>query len=132
VIEPVWLDAVIAEAIQFDQVRTHGGSHGVRDPGLPDSALSRPRNCWAYNPQVQLVELAAEYGFGIARNHPFVDGNKRVAFMAMYTFLAMNGVEIVVPEPEAVVMTLRLAAGEMTLEGLVQWLSANVQPLDQG
>jgi death on curing protein len=126
--EPVWLNRVIVEAIHADQVREHGGQAGLRDEGLLESALARPRHVWSYDPGAGLSRLTAEYGFGPARNHAFLDGNKRTAFVAMNVFLILNGYEIETAEAEAVDVMLRLAAGSFDLGGLVQWIAAAVVP----
>jgi death on curing protein len=126
--EPVWLNRVIVEAIHADQVREHGGQAGLRDEGLLESALARPRHVWSYDPDAGLPRLAAEYGFGLARNHAFLDGNKRTAFVAMNVFLILNGYEIETAETEAVDVMLRLATGSLDLDGLVQWIEAAVMP----
>ncbi len=87
--EPRWLTLTMVIAIHDEQLAIHGGAPGIRDPGMLESALDRPRNKWAYE-AAELPELAAAYGYGIARNHPFVDGNKRTSLLAIYTFLGMN------------------------------------------
>jgi death on curing protein len=112
-------------AFHSNQIREHGGSLGLRDRGLLESALDRPRNKLHYDPETPLVELVAAYGFGIARNHPFVDGNKRVAFQAMYAFLRLNGLMIEADEPEVVRVILALAAGELDESGLADWLAVH-------
>jgi death on curing protein len=126
--EPVWLTRVMVEAIHAGQVSEHGGQAGLRDEGLLESALARPRHVWSYDPGAGLPRLAAEYGFGLARNHAFLDGNKRTAFVAMNVFLILNGNEIETDEPEAVEVMLRLAAGSLDFDGLVQWIAAAVVP----
>jgi death on curing protein len=120
--EPRWLNATMIRAIHTSQVQEHGGSLGLRDKGLLDSALDRPRNRFHYEPEADLIDLAASYGFGLARNHPFVDGNKRVAFQAMYVFLGLNGLRIEAEEPEVVRIILALAAGELQERNLSEWL----------
>jgi len=122
--EPEWLTTQIIVAIHDEQLTIHGGSAGLRDSALLESALDRPRNKWAYE-QTELPELAAAYGFGIARNHPFVDGNKRTSLLAIYTFLGVNGVDFRVPEAEAAAMILSLAAGEVSEESLARWIRDN-------
>jgi death-on-curing protein len=122
--EPEWLWTALVIAIHDEQLAIHGGSAGLRDAALLESALDRPRNKWAYE-QAELPELAAAYGFGLARNHPFVDGNKRTSLLAIYTFLGINGVDFVVPEPEAAAMILSLAAGEVSEESLTRWIRDN-------
>jgi death-on-curing protein len=119
--EPFWLTRQIIVAIHDEQLAVHGGAAGLRDEGLLESALDRPRNRWAYE-QAELAELAAAYAFGIARNHPFVDGNKRTSLLALYTFLGVNGIDFVVAEADAAAMILALAAGEVSEESLARWI----------
>jgi death-on-curing protein len=111
-------------AIHDEQLAIHGGASGLRDEGMLESALDRPKNKWAYE-SAELAELAAAYAFGIARNHPFVDGNKRTSLLALYTFLGMNGIDFDVPEAEAAAMILSLAAGEVSEESLIRWIRDN-------
>ena len=120
--EPVWLDRTVCDAIHFDQLRQHGGIPGVRDENALESALARPRNRWVYEPESDLAALAAAYGFGLATNHGFNDGNKRIAFLAMYVFLGLNGWEIEAPEPDVVEIMLALADGRLDEERLADWL----------
>jgi death-on-curing protein len=122
--EPEWVTMPIVLAIHDEQLAIHGGSAGLRDAALLESALGRPRNKWAYE-NAELPELAAAYGYGIARNHPFVDGNKRTALLAIYTFLGVNGVDFIVPEADAAAMILALAAGEVSEESLARWIRDN-------
>ena len=122
--EPLWINYEQAVAIHARQLRRFGGAAGLRDEGLLRSALERPVNKWAYE-QSPLAELAAAYAFGLAKNHAFVDGNKRIAFMAMMTFLHKNGV-VFAPDPaQATAMFLALAAGEVSEESLTRWLKDN-------
>jgi death on curing protein len=123
--EPRWLNATMIRAIHTSQVQENGGSLGLRDQGLLDSALDRPRNRFHYESEADLFDLAAAYGFGLARNHPFVDGNKRVAFQAMYVFLGLNGLRIEAEEPEVVRLFLALAAGDLPEPELADWLRQN-------
>jgi death on curing protein len=123
--EPKWLTAPMILAIHDEQLAIHGGSPGIRDAGLLESALDRPRNKWAYESS-DLAGLAAAYGYGIARNHPFIDGNKRTSLLAIYTFLGRNGFNFVVPEAEAAAMILALAAGEVNEENLARWIRDNL------
>lgn len=109
-------------------IAEHGGRAGIRDADLLSSALARPRNRRVYGDSATLYDLAAAYGAGISRNHPFVDGNKRVALMVMYVFLEINGYRLDVPEVEAVDVMLRLAAGELDEKGLSAWLKATSPP----
>lgn len=122
--EPEWLTRDMVIAIHDEQLLEHGGSPGIRDAGLLESALSRPQNKWAYE-KVGLPELAAAYGYGIARNHPFVDGNKRTSLLAIYTFLGLNDVDFIVAEPDAAAIVLSLAAGEVSEENLARWIRDN-------
>ena len=123
--EPVWLSMTVVLAIHTDQVREHGGRSGTRDEGLLESALDRPRNRYLYEPASDLAALAAVYGFGIAKNHPFIDGNKRVAFQAMYVFLGINGRVISADEKDVVRLVLDLAAGQINEDQLAEWLRMN-------
>ena len=119
--EPLWLSQAIVLAIHDEQLAAHGGLPGIRDASMLDSALGRPRNKWAYE-QGDLAALAAAYGFGIARNHPFADGNKRTALLAIYTFLGLNGVDFAVPEADFAAVILALAAGEVSEDALAGWI----------
>jgi death-on-curing protein len=119
--EPVWLTTELVIAIHDEQLAEFGGASGLRDAGALESALGRPINRFHYG-TTEIEALAAAYGFGLSRNHAFVDGNKRVAFLAIVTFLGLNGLDLEVPEEEAVVMMLALAAGEIDEDGLTQWI----------
>jgi death-on-curing protein len=123
----VWLTADVILAIHDEQIAEHGGAEGLRDVALFESALARPHNFASYgNPDVPA--LTAALGFGLARNHPFVDGNKRTAFVAIETFLDLNGLDLVAPDAECVVMMLRLAAGDLVEEALAAWLRDRAGP----
>jgi len=123
----VWLSRQIIVAIHDEQLAEHGGAVGIRDEGLLDSALARPLNRAGYgNPDV--AELAALYALGIARNHPFVDGNKRTAFAAMVLFLSLNGMPLVADEAEAAITMLRMAAGELSDDEFIAWVRASAAP----
>ncbi|MEJ0013729.1 MAG: type II toxin-antitoxin system death-on-curing family toxin [Bauldia sp.] len=124
-IEPVWLDIDLALDVHTEQLALFGGADGLRDRGLLESALARPINKHAYGSE-DLAELAAAYGFGIARNHPFVDGNKRVAFASIIVFLGLNGIDFDVPSAVATAMILDLAAGSVSEEGLTRWIRDNL------
>ena len=126
--EPRWLPPVYVLAIHADQVQSHGGALGLRDRALLESALERPRNKLRYEPDADLASLAAAYGFGLARNHPFVDGNKRVAFQAMYLFLGLNGLRIEAPEEDVVLLILSLASGRLDEAALADWLRTYSTP----
>jgi death-on-curing protein len=116
----IWLRADVVRALHDEQLSEHGGGAGLRDLGLLESALARPENLMAYG-EPDAAALAAEYAFGIARNHPFVDGNKRSAAVAALLFLDLNGFAFTISEPELVVMTLSLAAGELSEEEIASW-----------
>ena len=122
--EPNWLTLLMVIAIHDEQLAIHGGSPGIRDMGALESAIDRPRNKWAYESS-ELPELAAAYAYGISRNHPFVDGNKRTSLLALYTFLGINGIEFVVREDMAAAMMISLAAGEVSEESLARWIRDN-------
>lgn len=125
----VWLTRRIVLDIHDEQLREHGGASGVRDEGLLESALARPLNLAAYG-EPDTAELAACYAIAIARNHPFIDGNKRAAFMAMVLFLALNGLELESPMVEATVTMLQMAAGDMPEDEFTAWVRAHAQPRD--
>jgi death on curing protein len=122
--EPIWLRLEAILAAHDDQLAEHGGGVGVRDQGLLESALARPLNLHAYG-EPSLSRLAASYAFGIARNHPFVDGNKRTALVAAELFLGLNGFDLTADDVEVVEIFLRLAAGEITEEELAAWIDRN-------
>jgi death-on-curing protein len=124
VTEPVWLDTDIVLDIHAEQLAIFGGGDGMRDLGLLESALARPLNKFAYG-ETDLAALAAAYAFGIARNHPFVDGNKRAAFGAMIVFLGLNEIDLDVPPEDATALILEVAAGEIDEDGLTRWLRDN-------
>jgi death-on-curing protein len=122
--EPFWLTRDIITAIHGEQLAIHGGASDLRDEGMLASALDRPRNRRIYE-QAGLPELAAAYALGMARNHPFVDGNKRTSLLALYTFLGVNGIDFVVPEADAAAIIIALAAGEVSEESLTRWIRDN-------
>jgi death on curing protein len=122
--EPEWLDTTIVLDVHAEQLALFGGAEGVRDIGLLESALARPLNKFAYG-ETDLAVLAAAYGFGIARNHPFVDGNKRTAFASIVVFLGLNGIDLDVPPEAATAIILALAAGEVGEESLGRWIRDN-------
>ena len=122
--EPKWLDTDIVLDIHAEQLAIFGGGDGIRDLGLLESALARPLNKFAYG-ETDLAALAAAYAFGIARNPPFVDGNKRAAFGAMIVFLGLNEIDLDVPPQDATAIILEVAAGEIDEDGLTRWLRDN-------
>lgn len=122
--EPKWLTYEQVIAIHSRQLRRFGGAAGLRDEGLLRSALERPINKWHYE-QAEMPELAAAYAFGLAKNHAFVDGNKRMAFMGMMTFLRRNGINFAPKQAHATQIILSLAAGEVSEESLARWIRDN-------
>jgi len=119
--EPLWLTAEVILMVQEELLARFGGLEGLRDEGLLDSALNRPQHLFNYeNPT--LFDMAAAYAHGLVKNHPFLDGNKRIAFMAAYIFLGANGHELDVPEAEAAFSTLALAAGDVGANEYAVWL----------
>jgi death on curing protein len=123
--EPAWVTYDQAIAIHSRQLRRFGGAPGLRDDGMLRSALERPANKWRYE-QAGLVELAAAYAFGLAKNHAFVDGNKRIAFMAMMVFLRKNGIRFAPDQAQATAIMLALAAGEVSEQSLARWIADNL------
>ena len=119
-----WVTIEVALAAHAEQIAEHGGGVGVRDANLLDSAMARPRNFAAYG-DPDAAALAAAYAYGIARNHPFVDGNKRTAAVVSETFLLLNGLTLMASDAELVVTFLALAAGELSEEELADWFRAH-------
>jgi len=126
--EPRWLSRPIVDAIHAAQIREHGGARDVGDEGAIESALARPRNTWSYDAAPDLAALAAAYGYGLCRNHGYVDGNTRVAFLAMYVFLGLNGRDLDAPQTEVVAVMIDGAAGDLGEEGLAAWIRDNLGP----
>jgi len=118
---------VVVDAVHIDQIREHGGLPGVRDENALESALARPRQKWAYANERDLATLAAAYGFGLVTNHPFRDGNKRMGFLAIATFLGINGHELDVTDADVVTHMIGLAAGTAGEEDLAAWVRAHVK-----
>lgn len=123
-----WIPDAAVRAMHAELLAEHGGRPGIRDAALLSSALARPRNRRAYGASATRFDLAAAYGFGIDKKHPFIDGNKRIALMVMYVFLEINGYRLDAPEVEAVDMMLRLAASKLVEKELAGWLKANSVP----
>lgn len=121
-----WLSSDVLLAVHEEQLAEHGGAAGVRDLGLFESALSRPRNLVSYG-DPDVCELAAAYGYGLARNRPFIDGNKRTAFVAVELFLVLNGRDLVADDAACVLTMLAIAAGEMSEQVFAEWLRKNTQ-----
>ena len=124
--EPIWLSRQVVEIIHLEQIAEHGGRPGLRDGNLLESALARPRQLLTYQEGVTLPRLAAVLCIGIARNHPFVDGNKRVALLAMYAFLRLNGQELDADEMEAAETIESVAAGALDELALTDWIADHI------
>lgn len=120
--EPKWIRVEAVVAIHRRQIAEHGGSDGVRDQGLLLSALARPQNLLAYREDVDISALAAAYAFGIAKNHPFIDGNKRTALVVLRTFVSLNGYDLEASEEDKYTTILNLAEGSLTEEQLAEWV----------
>jgi len=127
--EPRWITLEAAILLHEFQIADFGGSDGVRDLGLLDSAMARPRNLFLYEADVPFSRLAASYCFGISRNHPFIDGNKRVAYVVAITFLKKNGHDIVATTTEKIETMLAVASGNMSEEALAEWFAARTAPI---
>ena len=121
----IWIETAVAIAAHHHQISEHGGAAGVRDLNMLESAMGRPLNLVAYG-DPDAPELAASYAFGIARNHPFVDGNKRTAVVVSETFLLLNGFRLACSDVEVVTTFLSLAAGEVTVEALTDWFRGHI------
>lgn len=127
--DPIWISTELALAIHRRQLAEHGGADGVRAQGLLESALSRPRHLFAYaDPTPDIPALAASYAFGIAKNHAFLDGNKRTAYVVCRTFLLLNGFDMTAGREERYQTFLALAAGELSEETFADWLVKNTRP----
>jgi death-on-curing protein len=122
--EPIWLDLAEIIDMHAEQLALFGGADGMRDRGMLESAIDRPRNKWHYG-ETDLAVLAASYAFGLAKNHPFVDGNKRIAFHALMTFLRLNEIGFAPDPAHATAIILSLAAGEVSEESLTRWIRDN-------
>ena len=125
---PVWIDKRALLLLHAESLSLFGGAAGLRDEGLLDSALARPVNQLLYVEGIDLAALAAAYGHGLAKNHPFVDGNKRAAFLAIGLFLALNGKRLGADRVEAIHTILALAAGTLSEAQLANWIRANLGP----
>ena len=123
----VWMDPAVLLAVHEEQLAEHGGAAGTRDMGLFESALARPKNLALYG-QPDAADFAASYGCGIARNHPFIDGNKRTAFVAVEVFLMLSGHDLVASDGDCVVTMLGVAADSLDEAGFAEWLRQHTQP----
>lgn len=121
----VWIDIEVALVAHEEQLAEHGGAAGIRDQSMLESALARPHNLIAYG-EPDIADLAASYAFGIARNHPFVDGNKRTALVVSETFLMLNGCTLTATDAEVVVAFFALAAGELSVDELADWFRGHI------
>ena len=124
--EPRWISKRALLLLHEESLATFGGASGLRDDGLLDSALSRPLNTHAYKPDSTLADLAASYGFGLAKNHAFLDGNKRAAFLSIGMFLAINGHKLVADQVDAIQTMLATAGGEIDEQGLAAWIQKHI------
>jgi death-on-curing protein len=120
--EPTWLSRVVVDAIHNDQMREHGGLRGIRDENALESALARPQQKWHYDNATDVPMLAAAYAFGLVKNHPYRDGNKRIGFLAMVTFLGVNGYAFSATDAEVVTELLALADSTISEEAMVDWI----------
>jgi death-on-curing protein len=127
--EPVWLNRQALELLHSASISEHGGAEGLRDEGLFESALARPQNLYAYEGTTDPARLAACYLFGLAKNHAFVDGNKRVAFIAGALFLKLNGYRLAADQADATLTVLSVASGDMSEIELAEWISRHLKPL---
>jgi death on curing protein len=123
----VWIDPDVLLAAHDEQLAEHGGAAGIRDRGLFESALARPKNLAAYG-DPDAAALAAAYGFGLAKNHAFVDGNKRTALVALELFLAINGFELTADDRQCVIVMLSVASGAFSESELADWIRKHVKP----
>lgn len=122
-----WLSADVLQAVHLEQLAEHGGGAGTRDEGLFESALARPQNLALYG-EPDVFELAAAYAVGLAKNHPFIDGNKRTAYVAMELFLVLNGAELTADDANATLTMVAVAAGDIDEPKLAQWLREHSSP----
>lgn len=126
---PVWLDRRALELLHGESTAEHGGADGLRDEGLFESALARPQNLFAYEGETDIARLAACYGFGLAKNHAFVDGNKRVAFIATGLFLRLNGHRLVADQVQATMTMLSVASGAFSESEFADWIRKHIKPV---
>ena len=125
--EPRWIDKQALLLLHAESLAEHGGLEGLRDEGLLDSTLARPLNLFGYEETAGLADLAVAYGLGIARNHPFVDGNKRAAFLSIGLFLGLNGKRLVADQVDAIQVMLSVASGDFSEADLAAWIKAHMK-----
>ncbi len=123
--EPHWLGRLAIDEAHFRQIREHGGAYGLRDEAALESALARPLQRWRYAPDSRLADLAADYGFGLVRNHAYVDGNKRIGLVAIVAFLDLNGAELTASDADALATIMALASGDLSEVALADWIDAH-------
>lgn len=126
-LDPAWISKKALLLLHEESLAVFGGARGLRDEGLLDSALARPHNILAYNPDSGIADIAASYAFGLARNHPFVDGNKRAAFLCIGLFLVINGYRFTTDPVDAIRQILALASGELSEQELAIWITVNME-----
>lgn len=127
--EPHWLGRLVVDEAHFRQICEHGGLHGLRDENALESALARPQARWQYEPDATLSDLAAAYAFGLVNDHPYVDGNKRIALVVMVAFLDRHGVELTASNAEALSTILALAFGQLSEIALANWIDRYSRPM---
>ncbi len=130
--EPLWLKRAWVDAVHFKQMQRFGGQYGTRDGGSIESALARPRHKWVYGGERDMAQLAAALGYGLTRNHGYVDGNKRVGFVAMRVFLELNDYTIEADERAVIQIMLAVAAGEVEEASLGDWIKEHLVPFSDG
>lgn len=127
--EPTWVRRDVLELLHSQTIAEHGGADGLRDEGLLESALARPQNLHHYENVSDVARLAASYGLGLAKNHAFIDGNKRIAFIAIGVFLRLNGYRLTADQAQATLVMLSVAAGSFGEDELVGWIGKNIERL---
>jgi len=120
--EPHWLTRIVVDAVHDEQLREHGGLPGIRDENVLEAALARPQQKWHYADKTDIPMLSAAYAYGLVRSHPYRDGNKRIGFLAMVTFLGINGFELHPTDADVVAQIVALAAGGVSEEALADWI----------
>lgn len=123
-----WIDAKVLRMLHEESLATYGGSSGIRDEGLFESAMMRPQNLAHYNEDADIAELAASYCYGLAKNHPFIDGNKRAAFLSVGMFLGINGYCLKVTPADAITAILGVASSKITEEAFASWIRDHIKP----